>query len=686
MFPEYKPSYYVNVNAENNDCYHSRSTNYAEPSFVSDDGDACFVIPGKGLTINVSVENFTGIRTVRQRTTVTNTGAATVTVDALSSLYQCGIGMPEPGIPRGRYVVHFALSAWQGEGQWRHVPAEQLGLYSTYNHGTQTSIRFSSQGSWSTCQYEPVVMLEDKRLGRTWIFTCESSCGWYIEICVSGYRGNVSPCVFVSGAFEKNDGWRAELAPGESFESCPATVSCVEGGFEEAAAELVRYARLSAGAVFPDSIPPLCFNDYMNCLWALPTLEKSLPLIDAAASAGVEYYIIDAGWFGKNENAALNLGDWEINNGLFGEGGLQGLFDCILSKGMKPGIWLEIESVSRGSEYAKAHPDHLLYRHGNIIGGAASFLDFRIPEVRDHIEGVIDMLYGMGARFIKNDCNQTTGLGVDSFGEDAGSSLAEGLSRHTKAFLDFIDAIRRKYPDLSLENCGSGAMRSDAGTLSHFHLQSVSDQEDCLRMPSILTGLGALIPPERLGIWTYPYPSGIDDRMTFERDGSFTERFKDGKNVSVNMVNGLMGLMYLSGRIDCADENGFRLIKEGCRLYKKYRSYKAGSVPVYPFGTFDMSDSGCCVYALFNEKQQILMLACWALPGDAEDARHPQKQGISLDLSKYGEFMRIADVYPEMKGIAAEIRGSKIKLSLPEPGTALFAAVDFSEPVDEVQE
>ena len=35
----------------------------------------------------------------------------------------------------------------------------------------------------------------------------------------------------------------------------------------------------------------------MNCLWADPTTEKELPLIDATAKAGCEYFVIDAGFF-----------------------------------------------------------------------------------------------------------------------------------------------------------------------------------------------------------------------------------------------------------------------------------------------------------------------------------------------------------------------------------------------------
>ena len=42
---------------------------------------------------------------------------------------------------------------------------------------------------------------------------------------------------------------------------------------------------------------PVIFNDYMNCLFGDPTTDKLIPLIDAAAEAGCEYYCIDCGWY-----------------------------------------------------------------------------------------------------------------------------------------------------------------------------------------------------------------------------------------------------------------------------------------------------------------------------------------------------------------------------------------------------
>ena len=691
MFPEYRPSYYIDLNAENSNTYHSENRNESEPVFVSDDGDAVFDIPGRGVSVRISAENFSGISTVKQRTTVANKGAGPVVVDALSAIYLCGIGAGLP-VTDDRFVIHYAHTAWQGEAQWRHKAAADMGLYKTFNHGSHTNVSFSSTGTWTTSRYLPVVMIEDTVLGKTWVFTSESGSGWTIDISLRGEGENVTLAVFVSAEYETNDGWYVKLEPGESYTTCAATCSYVEGGFEEAAGELTKYYReafRACGTDFKNGFPPLCFNDYMNCIWALPTREKSLPLIDAAAEAGAEYYVMDAGWFGNSRDWSASLGDWEINEELFGEEGLAGIFRYVESKGMKPGIWLEIESASARSEFAKNHPELVLKRHGMNIGGDTVFADFRTKEVWDRTGAVIDKLYSMGVRFIKNDYNRTSGIGIDPrdpasepapalCSEDSDCveekperSLAENLAEYVKCFRAFIDSVREKYPDLIIENCGSGAMRSDMGTLAHFHLQSVSDQEDFRMMPSIVSGSEVAMPPERCGIWAYPYPSPIYDRMTFERPASFTERYADGREIAYNMVTGLMGLMYLSGRIDRADENGKKLIKEACAIYKKNRAVAADSVPVYPAGTFDMTKKGIVTFGLLSRERGKLLLACWR--------QDETENNLRLDLSKYGDTFSVDLVYPKLAGTGAAIEGTTLNVSLPGPCSAAYIGLSVSE-------
>ena len=137
-------------------------------------------------------------------------------------------------------------------------------------------------------------------------------------------------------------------------------------------------------------------------------------------------------------------GDWQPCDELFGEGGLQGILDEIKSRGMLPGVWLEIETADASSDFAKAHPEALLTRHGHPIGRGQCFVDFRQQVVRDHLMKVFDDLYNMGVRFIKNDYNHSTGIGIDPLnGED--KSMAEALRDHTEAFYAFVDEVIDMY-------------------------------------------------------------------------------------------------------------------------------------------------------------------------------------------------------------------------------------------------
>ena len=330
---------------------------------------------------------------------------------------------------------------------------------------------------------------------------------------------------------------------------------------------------------------------------------------------------------------------------------------------MKPGIWFEFESVGVNAEIIKEHPEYLLYRRGNPVGGGRLMFDFRQAGVRAHIRARVKRLYDMGVRYIKNDYNANTGAGVDPDG-------AASLHEHTRAFYDFIDDLRAGFPDLIIENCGSGAMRADMETLSHFHLQSVSDQEDYFRLPSIVSGTNACIPPERCGIWAYPYPTKIDFRESFVPTKEFADRFKDGKVTSYCMVTGLMGLMYLSGRIECADEFNMSLIKEAADIYKQTRGYIASSVPVYPAGTFDIDTNGTECFGLNDKKDRVLMLAVW------NNSDEPSRKQIYLAKYLTGE-PEIIKSYPDIEGYKTNLLNKFLQVDLPAGKSAVYALIRY---------
>ena len=671
------PAFYLNCNAESCAPYHNDDVWGDRAELVSGDGaqgDTVWSLPAHNATVTERREIFAGGAT-RLVTSLCNDGREPLLVDCLSSAFITGIGGEGLRWYEDRFVLHYCHSVWQGEGQWRSATVEELGLYPTYNHGHQTSIRFSSQGSWTTCRHYPLILLENTEKGETHYFEILTGSSWYIEISAKGYKENSALCVLLTAALEKNGGWYKTLAPGETYTAAPAVYGCVKGGFEEAAAALTAFKRATYHTDFPMGHVPVCFNDYMNCLWAQPSRERLMPLIESAAAAGCEVFCIDAGWFGKRGEWYLHNGDWQPFDELFGEGGLAGILDEITARGMLPGVWLELETVDRRSDFAMSHPEALLTRHGHPIGHDQCFMDFRNPTVREHLMGVFDNLYALGVRFVKNDYNHNTGLGIDSVdGQDA--SMAEALRGHTEAFYTFIDQVIATHPGLMIENCGSGAMRCDHETLSHFHMQSTSDQEYYDRYPSIIQGMLACMPSERAGIWAYPYPVDFHDMseqgdvfpITGPHTKAMIEACTDGQQTVFNMVNGMMGCLYLSGRICYADALNARLISEAISIYKENREILSGAVPVYPVGLSAMSHSGHTALGLLNREAGKLILAAWQMRTEETDA--------VIDLTDYlPDGATVARTYPNLEGYACSLNDGYLVVTLPSGNSATYLEI-----------
>ncbi|WP_108991095.1 alpha-galactosidase [Paenibacillus agaridevorans] len=575
------------------------------------------------LSVEVEMHFIPNAAVIRQSTTVRNNSNRPVVLTHLSSTSIQGIATDgcRPWYDKNKIRVHYCRQSWNGEGQWRSGDLEELGLFPSSVHGIGAAIHFASYGSQSTSRYLPMIVLEDMETGKSWYMQIETSANWHIEV---GYRGTSAfnkGALFLhaDGASERYGGWTHELLPGESFTAVPVAVGCCMGDFTDAVKQLTKYRRSflkpSHGG---ESESPLIFNDYMNCLWADPTKDKLIPQIDAAAAAGAECYCIDAGWFAKaNQSWGTGLGDWKPSEDRFGDEGLQGIFDYIRQKGLRIGIWLEMEVCGEDAELGQKPDSWFLMRNGARVGGGPRwFLNFTNPEVTAYLHQIIDQLVGMGASLIRNDCNDCIGNGDDHIA----SSAADGLIQNMRAFYAFIEEVKTRHSHILLENCGSGGMRSDYGILSRFHLHSTSDQEAYYNNPSIIGGLLAAILPEQAGFWTYPYPLLFHEKEQQQllTTQDYQSNMSDGEQTIFNMINGMCGSMYLSGHIEAADELNWKLIQEGVALYKRERKHIRQAYPVWPIGFTRLNDkNGWACVGLASEDQSRILLAVWRL-GSAE--------------------------------------------------------------------
>lgn len=586
---------------------------------------------------------FEDVPVVQRWTTLINHGAKPVGIEHLSSATIHGFDARLGGGYPGDLVLHYAINTWQAEGQWREASLTELGLVD--NGGfTLNAVSFGNVGSWSTMSYLPLAVLEDRRHGVAWFWQIEHDGAWHWEI---GTTPDRVPYLYMGGPDAlHSDAWK-NLAPQTKYETVPVAIGSVKGGFDEAIAALTAYRRK---IMEPQPDRPKCaviFNDYMNCLWADPTPAKELPLIAAAAAAGCEYFVIDAGWYAEPGRTWWDtVGAWEPSKSRWGAAGLKGVMDAIHARGMIPGIWLEIEVAGINSPLKDKPDAWFMMRHGRrVIDNGRFFLDFRNPEVRDFAMGVVDRLvHDFGIGYIKFDYNVDALLGTDQGAESAG----QGLLEHQRAYLEWIDEIHRRHAELVLENCGSGGGRMDYALLARHSLQSSSDQTDYRRYPAIVVGAAAAVLPEQLAVWAYPKKSDSVDAASF------------------NLVSAMLTRIHLSGELASLPPASEQIVHEGIRVYKaSIRPSLPRLVPFFPLGLprIDRNDEPIALGMRGDGKT---FVAVWRLQGPAR---------VHVPIAQTGS---VKVLYPASADAVVAMTAERVDVTLPRPYTAVLLEINAS--------
>ena len=555
------------------------------------------------LKVESCYEFYDGASTVRRYTKVTNTGKTSVGIQFLSSAMVNNIGVPG-NMPLNDKLTFFrGDNGWKAEGRWLELSPLQMG-YGSSGEFQLSAATITNTGSMSTVAFLPMGIVHDKELGLSWFWQIEHNGSWHWEFSdvrapgIKHHSHYQAPTyMYIGGPDEPHHTAWKELAPGEVYTSVPVAVGCVEGSFDNAVAALTRYRRVACITPHSDNVNvPVIFNDYMNCLMGNPTTEKEIPLIDAAAKAGCDYFVIDAGWYAEINKAWWSeVGEWMPSKTRWQPGGLIEVLDMIRQKGMIPGLWLEIERVGINSPLASKPDNWFFTRHGKRVIVHNSYqLDFSNPEVCKFADGVVDRIVGeYKAGYIKMDYNINIGLGTERGIESAG----QGLLRHQCAYLNWLKNIYKRYPDLVIENCGSGGCRMDYAMLSLNQIQSSSDQTDYRKYPAILAGAMASVLPEQLAVWSYPQSEASVDEAAF------------------NMVSAMLCRIHQSGHLANLPEANLKQVQKGIEVYKQYISpHISKSVPFYPLGLPQITDNISPV-ALGIRDEKTEFIAVWRLSG-----------------------------------------------------------------------
>jgi len=543
--------------------------------------------PLTGLRAEVFYRILAGCGALRCWARLTNEGTAPVTVESVTSLLCAGLS----GDDLGDLDVLWCENDWLAEGRWqRRALRGALPDLNRHAHGADPRGRFgvTSLGTWSSGTYLPMGAVVSRRSGRAWVWQVEHNGAWHWQAgectrrptgpAAAGTVGHGPLGAARSGAYvavlgptDAEHHWHATLGPGETFTTVPAAMA-VGDGLDDALGQLTRYRRAIRRPHADHRRLGVVFNDYMNTLMGEPTTQRLLPLVTAAAAAGAEYFVIDAGWYAdQGEGWWDTVGAWRPSAARF-PGGLAEVFDAIGAAGMIPGLWLEPEVVGVRSPVAARLPDGAFFtRHGQrVVENGRHHLDLRHPAAVKHLDETIDFVVGdLGAGYLKFDYNINGGPGTDAGNLSAGA----GLLAHNRAHLDWLDAVLDRHPGLIIENCASGGLRMDYGMLARTQLQSTSDQQDFLRYPPISAAAAAAVTPEQAATWAYPQPGFSDREIVFTLCGA------------------LLGRVHLSGHIDQMTGPQRRLVADAVSVYKRIRADLPDAVPFWPLGLPGWTDS-----------------------------------------------------------------------------------------------
>ena len=553
------------------------------------------------LLVETHYQFYKDVKAISSFNVVKNIDNAPLALTYVSSFHQLGI---LPVNNKDTYLYQ-ATNSWHEEAQWQKHRLFDLGIFNGNGFTSMKRYCLNNTGSWSTKEHLPMIALENRRRKTCTMLQLENNGSWHIE--VGDFIGQVY--LAASGPEYNDNQWLKSLNPGEIFNTPQATLSFGED-FEKTIQEITKARRMMRRHSEDLDSLPVIFNDYMHALWDTQTRDTILPLVDIASNVGCEEFCIDAGWFAVGSAWWDIVGEWKEESSNFPNGGLKYVIDYIKSKGMKAGLWVEIEALGMNSPLVNKIKDGYVFeiKGQNIINNRRYQLNFAHPEVYRHAMNAIDELMRLyKLDYLKIDYNVDSGPGTDYESD----SVGDGLLKHNRAYIKWLNEVMDRYPHLTIENCGSGGCRMDYEMLKYCPIQSTSDQTNYRKYPYLACNVLTACTPEQAAVWSYP----LND---------YEKIMPTDEVVAMNMCNAMLGRIHLASFINKLPPRQLDLIKEGIKCYKSLVSFKKSALPIYPRGTSHFFDKEV-VGGLINKNR--IILGVW------NTSNKPRT--ISIDLSKY---------------------------------------------------
>jgi alpha-galactosidase len=391
------------------------------------------------------------------------------------------------------YDVGYAqYSKWGYEGAWRFDPVVN-----------ETKIISGERGKsgWG----HPTFFARNNATGEWFVASLAWSANWKIRVTSKVERSPVDRSdsgekpadearLFFDIGPSSADPVLRVLEPGERVKTPETHILCMKSDLDHVTQALLTHVRRD---VLPRPPSEHVFDVEANHRGYIVDHETEAGIdreIDMAADIGAETFFIDAGWYGPEPNHWYdNAGDWHAGAWLPND--IRPIREYARGKGMRFGLWVEIEAAGAASTLRKEHPDWILTRDGQPIANGRH-LDVGNPVVAQWMESEI-------ARIITKYDLDVFRIDYNMSVEEDGNRVREGFVensgwRHVENLYAMFDRLRRQFPNVIFQNCAGGGGRLDWGILHRFDNTELSDWMREPRGVKILNGMTWVLPPEVL--------------------------------------------------------------------------------------------------------------------------------------------------------------------------------------------
>lgn len=443
----------------------------------------------------------------------------------------------------GDYEVYHQLNRWGAENQ---IQCVKLAGADIYLHGRPAR---------STVGSAPFAMLKDTENSAGAIFHVLPAGNWQIQM-RSDILSNESPIPVVEAGLADTDLYM-KLAAKESIELPEIIVQIApQADLKVTGADIQRYM---IDKRLPDSLnlPPVIYNTWLYRFTNF-SVEQLREQLKVAKEIGCETFIIDAGWFGPGESWG-GVGDWREKEKEPFFGNMSGFADEVRAAGLNFGFWIEPERWAKNIPIRAEHPEW--------FPEDTTRIDLTQPAAAEHFHDVIaDNVRKFGAKYIKVDFNAS--VGYDESGTE--------LYNYCKVLNAQFERLRKEFPDLLIENCGSGALRNDLRTAMLYDHDFVSDNANPFETLRIRQGLCMRSMPGRVLNWLVM--RAAPDRRTKVSNclqvlASLAGTWDEAAifNLDYVMISGLLGIPGFSGDLSEFSPEVKARIKEYIDFYKENR-------------------------------------------------------------------------------------------------------------------